>query len=261
MLLRNKTAVIYGAGGAIGSAVALLFAKEGAAVFLAGRTLSKLETVAMKIKNEGGAAESAVVDALSKESVENHLAEVIREKGSIDISFNVIGLDDIQGAALIKMEPESFASPVTNAVTTHFITATAAACYMEKQGAGVILALTANAGAKPYENVGGFGVACAAIEAFCRQLAMEAGRHGVRVVCLRSAGSPDAPGVDEVFNLHAKNAGVTRAAFEKNFAERTMLKRLPLLNEIATAAALMASDKASAVTAAVINLTCGEIAD
>jgi 3-oxoacyl-[acyl-carrier protein] reductase len=132
---------------------------------------------------------------------------------------------------------------------------------MQKQGTGVILALTANAGYKPYENVGGFGVACAAIEGFCRQMAMEAGKHGIRVVCLRSAGSPDSPGVDEVFNLQAKNAGITREAFENNFAERTMLKRLPKLSEIGNAAVLMASGKASAITAAVINITCGEIAD
>lgn len=142
-------------------------------------------------------------------------------------------------------------------MNTHFITATAATRYMEKQGSGVILAITANAARKPYLNSGGFGVACAAIEAFCRQLSVEEGKHGIRVVCIRSAGSPDAPGVDKVFHLHAKNAGVSREAFETEFAERTMLKRLPIAN----AAVLMASDNASAITAAVINVTCGELAD
>ncbi|MEI9912595.1 MAG: SDR family oxidoreductase [Bacteroidota bacterium] len=104
-------------------------------------------------------------------------------------------------------------------------------------------------------------MACAAIEGFCRQLAVEEGKHGIRVVCIRSAGSPDAPGVDEVFNLHAKNAGISREAFETEFAERTMLKRLPRLAEIGNAAVLIASDNASAITAAVINVTCGELAD
>ena len=94
-----------------------------------------------------------------------------------------------------------------------------------------------------------------------RQLAMEVGKHGIRVICIRSAGSPDAPGVDEVFNLHAQHAGITREAFEAGFAERTMLKRLPKLNEVANTAVLMASDKASAITAAVVNATCGELAD
>jgi NAD(P)-dependent dehydrogenase (short-subunit alcohol dehydrogenase family) len=132
---------------------------------------------------------------------------------------------------------------------------------MRQKGSGVILAITANAGRKPYVDVGGFGVACAAIEGFCRQLAMEEGKHGIRVVCLRSAGSPDSPGVDEVFRLHAQNAGISREAFETEFAERTMLKRLPRLHEVANAAVLVAADHASAITAAVINVTCGELAD
>ena len=65
MLLQNKNAVIYGGGGAIGGAVALAFAREGAKVFLAGRTLAKLEKVAREISAAGGAAETAQVDALA----------------------------------------------------------------------------------------------------------------------------------------------------------------------------------------------------
>ncbi len=132
---------------------------------------------------------------------------------------------------------------------------------MVKQQSGVILALTANAARKPYPNVGGFGVAGAAIEGLFRQLAMELGPHGIRVICLRSSGSPDTPGVDEVFRLHAANSGITREAFEADMAKSTMPKRLPRLAEVANAAALMASDQASAITAAVANLTCGELVD
>jgi 3-oxoacyl-[acyl-carrier protein] reductase len=261
MMLKNKNAVIYGGGGAIGGAVAMAFAREGANVFLAGRSLAKLQAVAKKIAEAGGTAEFAEADALNKESVEAHLGAIIKKTGRIDISFNAISINDTQGSALVEMQQEQFASPVINAMNTQFITATAATRYMAKKGSGVILAITANVARKPYLNSGGFGIACAAIEGFCRQLAVEEGKHGIRVVCIRSAGSPDAPGVDEVFNLHAKNAGISREAFETEFAERTMLKRLPGLAEIANAAVLMASDNASAVTAAVINVTCGELAD
>lgn len=261
MLLKNKTAVIYGGGGAIGSTVALAFAREGARIFLAGRTLEKLAPVARQITKAGGLVDIAEVNALDKEDVEDHLQEVITIAGGIDISFNLIGLSDLHGTPVTGMQHEQFALPVFNAVTTHFFTATAAARYMQKQGSGVILALTANAGHYAYTNVGGFGVACAAIEAFCRQLAVEEGRYGIRVVCLRSAGSPDAPGVDEAFKQHAESSGFTREQFEASFAERTMLKRLPKMMEVANAAVLMASGYASAITAAVTNVTCGEIAD
>ena len=65
---------------------------------------------------------------------------------------------------------------IDNAMRTHFLTATAAARHMEPRGSGVILALTAQVARKPYVGSGGFGVACAAIEGLCRQLAIELGR-------------------------------------------------------------------------------------
>jgi 3-oxoacyl-[acyl-carrier protein] reductase len=261
MLLKNKNAVIYGAGGAIGGAVARAFAREGAKVFLVGRTLATLEAVARDIAQVGGAAEVAQVDAHDKQAIEKHLAEVVKTAGSIDISFNLIGLGDAQGKALVEMTQEHFALRIVNAMATQFLTATAAARHMAQSGSGVILTLTAQVAHKPYLNVGGFGVAEAAIEGLCRQLALELGPQNIRVVCLRSAGSPDTPGVDEVFRIHAANAGISREEFEAGVAEKTLLKRLPRLAEVANVAALMASDYANTITGAVTNVTCGEIVD
>jgi len=66
MLLENKNAVIYGGGGSIGGAVARAFAREGAKVFLAGRTLATIDAVAEEISASGGVAETAQVDALDE---------------------------------------------------------------------------------------------------------------------------------------------------------------------------------------------------
>jgi NAD(P)-dependent dehydrogenase (short-subunit alcohol dehydrogenase family) len=261
MLLENKTAVIYGGAGAIGGATAHAFAREGAHVFLAGRTKESLTKVAEAIRKEGGMADFAVVDAFNKASIEQFQDDVVKKTGRLDISFNVVGLDDRQGAPLTEMADEDFTVTAMNAMMTHFLTATIAARQMERDHAGVILALTAHVGRVPAADIGGFGVACAAIESFCRQLACEAGPQGVRVICLRSAGSPDAPGVDEVFQQHAANAGISREDFEKRLAEKTLLKRLPRLAEVANAAVLMASDRASAITGTVLNVTCGQTVD
>src|SRR5713101_68214 len=92
MLLKNKNAVIYGAGGAIGSAVARAFAREGANVFLAGHRLSSLEAVAKDISNAQGVAQITQVDAFDQRAVESFLDEVVRTAGRIDISFNAVGL-------------------------------------------------------------------------------------------------------------------------------------------------------------------------
>jgi NAD(P)-dependent dehydrogenase (short-subunit alcohol dehydrogenase family) len=261
MLLDGKNAVIYGGGGAIGGAVAKAFVREGAKVFLAGRTLDKLNTVVESIVASGGAAEAAGVDALDKGSIESHLAEVVRRAGSLDITFNAIDLGDAQGVSLVEMTQEHFMLPIGNAMKTQFLTATGAARHMAEKRSGVILAITAQAGRKPYPNSGGFGVACAAIEGLCRQFAAELGPQGIRVICLRSSGSPDAPGVESAMRLHAENLGISVKEMEARIAENTLLKRMPRLADVANAAVLMASDHANAITGAVANVTCGEIVD
>jgi 3-oxoacyl-[acyl-carrier protein] reductase len=261
MLLQNKNAVIYGAGGSVGGAVARAFAREGARVFMAGRTLAALDAAANEIVSDGGIAETAQVDAFDKGAVEKHMDDVVKHAGSVDICFNLISLGDAQGAPLVDMTQDHFLMPISNAMKTQFLTATAAGRHMVRQGSGVILALTAQAGRKPYLATGGFGVACAAIEGLCRQLAAELGSNGVRVVCLRSSGSPDTPGVRAAMQKHADNAGVSLAEWEAKIADVTMLKRMPRLAEVANVAALMASDYANVVTGAVANVTCGELVD
>lgn len=260
-LLGGKVAVIYGAAGAMGSAVSRAFARAGAHVELAGRTLEKLQTLAAEISETGGSVGVAQVDALDRESIAKHLDAVIAAHQRIDVSFNLIGIDGAQGESLARMPANDVVGPVEGAVRTHLLTAIAAARPMANQRSGVILALTAQVARKPYSGSGGFGIACAAIEGLCRQLALELGGDGIRVVVLRSAGSPDAPGVAAAIGEHARLAGVTREQFEDRIAGKTMLKRMPMMAEVANAAVLMASDRASAITAAVTNVTCGEIAD
>ncbi len=261
MLLENKNAVIYGGGGAVGSVVARAFAREGATVYLAGRTLEKLDAVAQEIRNAGGKAETAIVDATDKASVEKHFADIVQHAGHIDISFNLIETGDAQGALLVDMTQDHFALPIVSAMNTHFLTGTAAARHMSKQGSGVVLALTANVAKSPSPVSGGFGVACAAIEALFRQFAVEVSPNGVRFVVLRSAGSPDTPGVRDAMKAHADAQGISLEEFLKNGAESTLLKRFPMLPDVANVAVMMASDYSSPITAAVTNVTCGQLVD
>jgi 3-oxoacyl-[acyl-carrier protein] reductase len=261
MLLRDKVAVIYGAAGTVGSAVARAFAREGAQVFLTGRRLDPVRVLVDQIAAAGGSASADEVDALDERAIADHAERVVTAAGRIDISFNAIGLGEAQGAALVDIAPEHFLRPIETAMRSHFLTATTAVGHMQTAGSGVILALTAQAARVPYPSVGGFGVAGAAIEALCRQVAAEAGPHGVRVVCLRSAGSPDTPGVEEVWRRHAEAAGASMPEWTQRMAEKTLLKRLPSLAEIAGTAVLMASDYAAPVTGAVLNVTCGELVD
>src|SRR5689334_14538804 len=173
MLLKDKTAIIYGAGGSIGGAVAGAFAREGAHVFLAGRTAGKLEKVANEIRAHGGKAEAAPVDALDGAAVEAHLAAITKKAGPVKLMFNALDWGETQGQALVDMTHERFSGAVATALQTWFVTGTAAARHMSQHGGGTILGITANAGRYPIAMVGGFGVACAAVEHFLRQLAVE----------------------------------------------------------------------------------------
>lgn len=260
MLLEGKNAVVYGAAGSVGLAVARAFAREGAAVFLAGRTLASLQGVADEIEQAGGVAQAAVVDARDEAAVDQHANAVVADAGSLDVTFNAISVDHIiQGVPLVDMTEEDIVGPVAGRVATHLLTARAAARHMTGQGRGVILTFTADAARLPYREVGSFGIACAAVEGLTRTLAAEYGPYGVRAVCLRSMGSPDAPNVEDVWKLRAGTDSATEVVDARTAL--TLLGRLPLVDEVGNVAALMASDLASPLTATVVNVTCGEIAD
>src|SRR4029453_14290590 len=114
MMLKDKAAVIYGAGGAIGGAVARAFACEGARLFLTGRVQAQVEGDPNHIPVAGGSAEAAEVDALDERAVDSHLRAVIDKAGRVDISVNAIGIPDtnILGVPLVDLDLEQFALPI-----------------------------------------------------------------------------------------------------------------------------------------------------
>jgi NAD(P)-dependent dehydrogenase (short-subunit alcohol dehydrogenase family) len=262
MLLENKTAVMYGAGGAIGAAVARAFAREGARLFLTGRNAENVDAVAREIVAAGGVAETAQADALDGVSVEAHLDAVVASAGRIDISFNAIGPGPAPDRApLTELARGTFARPIAFYTDTNFITATAAARHMSRQGAGVIVTLTALPGRVPANRIGGQAPAWAAVEAFSRSLALEVGPSGVRVVCLRAHAIPETPLIAANFATAASAAGVTPAQWRAKLEQTTLLERLPTLAEVADTAAFVASDQAGAITATVVNLSAGGFTD
>ncbi len=251
MLLTGKSAVIYGGGGSIGGAVARAFAREGTQVFLAGRTLERLETVAQDIRTAGGIAETALVDALDERAVDEHADAVAAQAGRIDISFNLISRGDVQGTSLAEMALDYFERPVVTAVRTMFLTSGAAARHMVRQRSGVILVFGGYGDPLPGYSLGGLQVAFQAQEALRRQLASELGPHGVRVVTLQSDGVPETipVGVDG------------REAIVDDIERSTMLRRAQ--SEAAKTATLPTSSSVAArtMTATALNITCGTEVD
>jgi 3-oxoacyl-[acyl-carrier protein] reductase len=231
MLLEGKVAVVYGAGGAIGGATARAIAREGARVFLAGRTMSTLDRIRSAIASDGGLAETAEVDALDELAVEKHVDDVVATAGAIDISFNAVGFQEIQGVPLTDLSVDDFVLPIDGWTRTVFLTSRAAARHMTRQGSGVILTTNAPPGNEALS--GGFAAASAAeSEAFRRSASQ-----------------------------HAERRGVSLEDFLASMRRETLLHRLPTLEEVGRVAAFIASDGASALTGTAVEINCGSLVD
>jgi NAD(P)-dependent dehydrogenase (short-subunit alcohol dehydrogenase family) len=263
MLLQDKVAVLYGASGNVGRAVARGFAREGATVFLTGRSRPAVEALARAIVADGGRAEGAEVDALDEQAIERHLDSVVAKAGRLDVSFNESGIAQpgIQGIPLTQLPVESFMLPISHYARSNFLTARAAARRMTARGAGVILMHTPEPARMGAPLVGGMGPAWAAMEALTRSLSAELAAQGVRSVCLRSTGIPETSTIDTVFELHARALGIDRKAFLQMVESRSHRQRSTSLAELVDAAVFAASDHAGALTGTTLNLTGGIVVD
>jgi 3-oxoacyl-[acyl-carrier protein] reductase len=255
MILQNKNAVIYGAGGSLGGAVAKAFAVAGARVFLTGRRLETVGKTAADIRAATGGAGVMTdeVDAFDEEAIRAHLDKVVREAGTVDISFNAVAVEVIQNRPMADIPAGDFMRPVTGMLHTRFLTAMAAARIMMTQQSGVILSLTATPAGIGYPYTGGFGPANSAIETLSRHLGAELGIYGIRVVNIRSGGSPDSA----VFKNAIESDPAGMAVILKEMEGDTMLKQLPLMADIANAAVFVCSDLAGKITGVTVDVTSG----
>jgi NAD(P)-dependent dehydrogenase (short-subunit alcohol dehydrogenase family) len=262
MMLKDKVAVIYGGGGAIGSAVARAFAAERANLFLTGRRLAPVEVVAKEVASAGGSVAAAEVDALDEQAVDEHLESVIDKVGRVDVSFNAIGLPNPKTRApLVELDVEQFSLPIATYTRSYFLTARLAARRMLLNRSGVIMTVTATPSRTGTPFVGGGAPAMSAVEALTRGLSAELAPQGIRVVGLRPQGMPETGRIKESFELYAKASEMTWEQFQEMLAGRTHARRLSTLADLANMAVLMASDKASGMTGTIVNLSLGSLDD
>ncbi|MFD1935624.1 SDR family NAD(P)-dependent oxidoreductase [Nonomuraea mangrovi] len=249
MLLENKTAVIYGGGGAIGGAMARAFASEGARVFLAGRTPGRLDAVAEDIRREGGLAETAVVDALDEAAVNGWVDSIAAQTGSVDVSVNLISQDALF-VPLLDMPVADFGQAMDKLARSFLLTTKAAARHMVKQGSGVILHFGGADATNSTPGLGTVQVGFDLVEAMRRQWACELGPHAVRVISMRTGGIPESmPDVPET------------APFRQKMVDATLLKRAATLADVGRVAAFLASEHARTLTSTQVNISCGALVD
>lgn len=252
--LQDRTAIIWGGAGSIGTATAERFVHDGAVVYLAGRTADKLRA-AMEAT---GATGYGVVDVLDEAAVAAFVDQVLDESGHLDISFNVADRGDVQGRPLLEISAADFLRPVVQGTTGSFHTARAAATKMVAQGSGVVVELDSASGRGSGPMMGGTGSADGALDALIRDLAQEVGPSGVRVVGIWTAGLPETF-TPEKFEA-VMGGPMTQEAIAgivEHLDSLRMTKRSPQLAEIAATAAFLAGDGAGAITGTWINATSG----
>ena len=260
-LLTHKHAVIFGAGGAVGTAVAKEFAAQGATVFLSGHTLGAVEQVAEEIHQDGGVAYAAQVDALDEQAVQAYLDHVAQEGGSIDILLNVMSpqpKDYGNGTNTMELPLEQFLLPLSTLVPSQFITARAAARHMVRQHSGVILFVTAIP-VRGFANATAIGSAFGAMEALLRCLAVDLGPAGVRVVGIRSGAMLGTRTIEQSFENTARTLGVSKAQVVSRFEQGSLLKSSSTVADTAQVAAFLASDGARTITGTLVNATSGSV--
>jgi NAD(P)-dependent dehydrogenase (short-subunit alcohol dehydrogenase family) len=260
-ILEGKRAVIFGAGGAVGSGVATELAAEGARVFVSGRTRESVDRVAERITSQGGLAQAETVDVLDEAAVEAYLDDVVRQAGGIDVAFNATGpqaRDFGNGTSGMELPVEQFMLPLTTLVQSQFITARAAARHMLRQHSGVILFLTA-VPANGSPGSAAIGSAFGAVESLLRGLATELSPAGVRLVGIRSGAMVETRTIQQSFENVAKRTGVTQEQLEERVRQSTLLKRSPTVTDTARLAAFLVSDRAQTLTGTIVNATSGAI--
>jgi 3-oxoacyl-[acyl-carrier protein] reductase len=263
LLLQNKVAVIFGAGGSIGSQIAREFSREGASVFLSGRRLDPIENIAKEIRAFNGKADAAEVDALDETAVNSYIDSVAEQVGRIDIVYNAIGPQAIEydnGKPTMEVSYEKFLIPLKTYVASNFLTAKATARHMLPLHSGVILFITGTP-ARGLSQVSAIGTAMGAIEAMMRCFALEWSPSGVRVICIRSGGMSDTRTIQQSIENGARTRRISREQFAEQLKQSYLLRRQPVVDDTAKIAAFMASDHASTITGAIINATCGHVID
>jgi NAD(P)-dependent dehydrogenase (short-subunit alcohol dehydrogenase family) len=267
MELTERVAVVHGGGGAVGGAVARALAREGARVYLTGRSLAAAQAVADEIVASGGRASAAAVDLTDWAAVDAFLHGVVDEAGDFHIVVDATGEDHVQGVPLREIGLSDYLAPVSAIVTRAYVAGATAAIHMTAVGDGVIVLLSTTAArvALPSD---GFGPACAAVEAFARQLAGEVGPHGVRVVCIRAdavpgsvaAGSYAGAMWSRAADVHGSTLDDVMAAGGPGVPGALLRSELTL-DALGDAVAFLASARASAMTATVTNLSRGALPD
>ena len=218
----------------------------------------------MRITTDGGVAHAAVIDAEDVAAVDAYIDGIANEVGSIDVVFNLIGPRLAEyggGKSATQLSVDEFMAPLVRLVKSQFITSRAAARHMVEQRSGVILFVTGSPARPHTPGATAIGAAFGAIENLTRNLAQDISPCGVRVVCVRTAATPETRTIQELQASISAAMNIPREHVFRTLADMTLLKVSPAIADMARVAAFAASDNARMMTGTVLNSSAGSAID
>ena len=235
--LAGRRALVTGAGGGIGRACALNFAREGAAVAVADLDEGKAKAVAAEVLDLGSHSVAVIADVSDPESVVQMVRESVEALGGIDVLVN--GAIRMAPGPLETLSLDSWDALMNVGLRGYFMVTQAVGKHMIEQGSGVVLNITSTGGHLPYPNTGAYSACKAAAIMLAKSFALEWAVHGIRV-CSISPGMIRTPMTEGLYRDPEVLKGRNRSA---------PLGRIGTADEVAAAATFLASDDAAYITA------------
>lgn len=259
--LKNKVAAVFAANGAIASAVARSLANENAEVFLSGRNLHAVQSLAEEINAKGGKAHALQVDAMQEQEIEHFLGNIIQEKERLDVVFNGIGSRAGQlqyGTPSTQLPFEKFMEALEVSLGSQFLTSRVAAKHMIQTGTpGTIITLSASLSRIKVPFMAGITAACAGIEGLTRTLSSEFGQAGIKVICLNSTALVETRTIQETNSLNAKTVGISEEKFSEQLKQGYLLGKSPSPIDIGQFTAFLATEAGALLNSHVVDVDFG----
>lgn len=238
--LKDKVAIITGAGTGIGEAIAHKFGLEGAKLLLAGLPSDPLMDVVHSVRARGGVASPYLGDLSDELEAEACVNEALANYGRIDILVNNAGVFLFSGETQ-DYPLDLFEKTVINNIRTAFLMTKASLPHLQKTR-GCVLAAGSESGKIGLAMNTVYGGTKGWMHAFIRGVAVEQAKYGVRANCV-------CPGAVDTAWTHKETGPMDKKA-EKNIVEAAPMGRRGTPEEIANVYAFLASDEASYVTGA-----------